>query len=328
MTFEWSKIKKPVFVLAPLAEITTLPFRSICKEMGADIVFTPMLASNAIVYNPDETLKIAEFLPSEQPVIVQLFGYDGEIIAKAANIVDERIHPAGIDINMGCPAPKITGNESGSGLLRDYDKALELIKIVRREFKGQLSVKLRLGWRDYDVLPFIKELEAIGIDAVSIHGRTTKEGYSGKANWDAIYEIAKSVSIPVIGNGDISSAEEAWSRVKGSALAGVMIGRGALGNPWIFSEITKHSLLSSSSEAKDPEILHPVQNDKEELKRVILLQTKRTIDYLGNEERAIREMRKHYGWYLKGFPGASDLRKKAVIVDTLDDVKEILSALK
>ena len=312
MNFEWSKIKKPIFVLAPLAEITTLPFRSICKEMGADIVFTPMLSSNAIVFNPNETLKIAEFLPSEKPVIVQLFGYDGELIAKAANIVEERIHPAGIDINMGCPAPKITGNECGSGLLRDYDKALELMKIVRKKFKGQLSVKLRLGWRNNDVLEFVKNLEKIGIDAVSVHGRTTKEGYKGIADWAAINEIANAVSIPLIGNGDITTAEEAWSRLEGSKLSGVMIGRGALGNPWIFSEI-RHPEFASGS--------------LEELKRVILDQTIRTIDYLGDEERAIREMRKHFGWYLKGFSGAQELRKRAILLNTLDEVKELLESL-
>jgi len=310
--FNWSEINKPVFILAPLAEITTLPFRSICREMGADIVFTPMLSSNAIVYNPNETLKIAEFLPGEQPVIVQLFGYDGDLIAKAANIVQDRIHPAGIDINMGCPAPKITGNECGSGLLRDYDKALELITIVRKSYKGQLSVKLRLGWRDYDVKDFVVKLEEIGIDAVSIHGRTTKEGYSGKANWDAIYEIAEAVSIPVIGNGDITTAEEAWDRLEDSKLAGVMIGRGALGNPWIFSEIRNPKLEIRNSS---------------ELVRVILDQTRRTIEYLGNEERAIREMRKHYGWYLKGFPGAVELRKRAVQANTLLEVQEIVSDL-
>ena len=332
MGFKWSEIKKPAFVLAPMANITTLPFRSICKEMGADIVFTPMLASNAIVYNPLETLKIAEFKPEEQPVIVQLFGYDGDLIAQAANIVNDRIHPAGIDINMGCPAPKITGNECGSGLLRDYDKALEIARHVRENFKGQLSVKVRLGWRDNDVKQFVKHLEEIGIDAISIHGRTAKMGYSGKADWDAIYDIAKEISIPVIGNGDITTAEEAWGRLEGSSLAGVMIGRGALGNPWIFSEIKKNKTkdkkpLSSSSEAKDPEILHNVQNDSTELKRVILDQTLRTIDYLGSEEQAIREMRKHYGWYLKGFPGAQELCKRAMLFNTLQDIKKILSDL-
>jgi nifR3 family TIM-barrel protein len=318
--------------------------------MGADIVFTPMLSSNAIVYNPNETLKIAEFLPSEQPVIVQLFGYDGDLIAKAANIVQERINPAGIDINMGCPAPKITGNDCGSGLLRDYDKALNLVRTVRENYKGQLSVKLRLGWREYDVRAFAIELEKIGIDAISVHGRTTKEGYTGKANWDAIYEIANSVNIPVVGNGDIATAEEAWKRVgpcpgsdpKNNTLAGVMIGRGALGNPWLFQDIkqsitnNKQSTTNNQRASFQGQTLDsPEQReggsdptDKSELKRIILDQTKRTIDYLGNEERAIREMRKHYGWYLKGFPGAQELRKKAVLANNLDDIEEILSALK
>ncbi len=313
MNFKWSEIEKPVFVLAPMANITTLPFRSICKEMGADIVFTPMLASNAIVYNPNETLKIAEFKPEEQPVIVQLFGYDGDLIAKAANIVNNRIHPAGIDINMGCPAPKITGNECGSALLRDYDKALEIAKHVRKNFDGQLSIKVRLGWLEKDVKHFVKQLEEIRIDAITIHGRTAKQGYSGMADWDKIYDIAKEISIPVIGNGDITTAEEAWGRLDNSNLAGVMIGRGALGNPWIFSHIRHPELVSGSTE---------------ELKRVILDQTLRTITYLGDEGQAIREMRKHYGWYLKGFPGAQELRKRAMQANTLADVQEILSALK
>jgi len=338
MNFKWSKIKKPVFILAPMAEITTLPFRSICKEMGADIVFTPMLSSNAIVYNPNETLKIAEFLPTEQPVIVQLFGYDGDLIARAANIVEERIHPAGIDINMGCPAPKITGNECGSGLLRDYEKALNIMKHVRASYSGQLSVKVRLGWRDKDVRQFVKQLEEIGIDAVSVHGRTTKEGYRGVADWDTIYDIANSVKIPVIGNGDIATAGEAWARLKDSKLAGVMIGRGALGNPWIFQDIKQSTIsnqqqsLSSlvTSQGPSPKLdsWPPTRNDKNELVRVILDQTTRTINYLGDEGRAIREMRKHYGWYLKGFPGAQELRKKAMLAETLNDVKEILSAYK
>jgi tRNA-dihydrouridine synthase B len=327
MNFKWSDIKKPVFVLAPMANITTLPFRSICKEMGANIVFTPMLASNAIVYNPNETLKIAEFSPIEQPVIVQLFGYDGDIIVKAANIVQERIKPAGIDINLGCPAPKITGNDSGSALLRDYDKALDIMKIVRQGYHGQLSVKLRLGWRDKDVIDFVKKLEEIGIDAVSVHGRTTKEGYSGQANWDEIYRIADSVDIPVIGNGDITTAVLALERVSNKKLTGVMIGRGALGNPWIFRNITQLSIINQQEIVVIP--AHAgIQTDKKEFKRVILDQTQRTIDYLGDESRAIREMRKHYGWYIKGFPGAQELRKQAMLANSLKDIKIILKNIK
>jgi len=311
MKFTWDSYKKPIIALAPMANITTLPFRSICKEMGANVVYTPMLSSNAITHNTEKTLKVAEFLPEEQPVIVQIFGYSGELIAKAANIVDKKLKPAGIDINMGCPAPKITGNECGSALLRDLDKALEITKEVREKYDGQLSVKLRLGWNGFDILDFVKKLEEIGIDSVSIHGRTTKQGYRGEANWEAIEEIAGAVGIPVIGNGDITTWQEAETRLKDSKLAGIMIGRATLGNPWLFKEIT---------EKRDIEV------DKKELTRVITLQTERYIDYIG-EGIAMREMRKHLGWYLKGFSGASELRKQATQVNTYNDVKNVLKSL-
>lgn len=313
MNFKWSELKKPFFVLAPMANITTLPFRSICKKFGADIVFTPMLSSNAIVYNPNETYKIGEFLPEEQPVIVQIFGYDGEIIAKAANMVQEKLKPAGIDINMGCPAPKITGNECGSGLLRDYDKALEIIKTVRENYKGQLSVKIRLGWREYDVLPFLKRLEKIGIDAITIHGRTTKQGYSGEADWNSINEIASQLNIPVIGNGDITTWEDAILKSNNPNLAGVMIGRGALERPWIFQEITEQN---------------NIEYDPEQLADLIEKQANLAIKYLDNEKLAIIEMRKFFGWYLKGFPYAKALRTPMMQIESMNELNLYLDKLR
>jgi len=360
--FEWSKINKPVIALAPMANITTLPFRSICREMGADIVFTPMISSNALVYHPEKTLKIAEFLPEEQPVIVQIFGYDGELIAKAANIVSERLHPAGIDINMGCPAPKIARNECGAALLKNYDKAKKIIKKVRSAFSGQLSVKLRLGWDKFDVLPFVKYLEKIGVDAIAVHGRTARQGYSGSSEWEAIYKIAESVKIPVIGNGDITNWRLAISRlllansqklIAKSCLAGIMIGRAALGNPWIFKEIEEKLSLGSSLHSGLPRqplslaSLHsshsssislasdaatrsgniPRLINKKELAQIIDKQTKRYIDYVG-EKIAIMEMRKHLGWYIRGFPGALNIRKKAMQVKTYQDVKKMLEMIK
>ena len=295
-----------------MANITTLPFRSICKEMGADAVYTPMLSSNAIVYNPEKTLKIAEFLPQEQPVIVQIFGYSGKLMGEAAHIVDKELKPAGIDINMGCPAPKITGNECGSALLKDLVRAVEIMKEIREKYHGQLSVKLRLGWSESNILDFVKKLERIGINSISIHGRTAKQGYKSKADWEKIHEIAKSVSIPVIGNGDITTWQEAKERLNISKLAGIMIGRGVLGNPWLLREI---------KEKRNIEI------DKSELIRVIKLQTERHVKYIG-EEVAVKEMRKHLGWYFKGFSGASELRKHAMSVNTYKDVKNVLNSLK
>jgi nifR3 family TIM-barrel protein len=312
MNFSWDSIKKPVFVLAPMANITTMPFRSICREMGADIVYTPMLSSNAIIHNPEKTLKIASFLSVEEPVIVQLFGYDGDLLAKAANIVQNALKPAGIDINLGCPAPKITGNECGSALLKDLEKAKSIIEIIRKEYRGELSVKLRLGWSEFDILDFTKNLEKIGVNAISIHGRTAKQGYRGKVNWQAINEIAKVVKISVIGNGDIKSWQEAYQKLENSKLAGIMIGRGALGNPWIFKEIKKK------------EDFHI---DKDELTRVIKLQTERYIDFVG-EKKAVLEMRKHLDWYIRGFEKAKEIRKEAMKATRYKDLLEVLEMIR
>jgi tRNA-dihydrouridine synthase B len=288
--FSWSKIKKPVFVLAPMANITTLPFRQICKKMGADIVFAPMISSNAVINNPGHALEVAEFLPIEQPVIVQLFGYNGELIGKAAKIIE---------------------------------KATELVKAVRGIFSGELSVKLRLGWKDFGIaekknfiiyhnkISFMEGLEKIGVNAISIHGRTAKQGYRGQADWDKIIEAASLVKIPVIGNGDVSDYKAAIGKSKLPNISGVMIGRGALGNPWIFKEIKLGEELLPS---------------RTELKEIIYEQTKNYIQYAG-ERRAMLEMRKHLGWYLKGFPGALELRKKAMLIATFGALKELLANL-
>ena len=312
MKFSWESIDRPIFVLAPMANITTLPFRSICREMGANIVYTPMISSNAVIHNPEKTLKIGSFLPQEQPVILQLFGYDGLLISKAANIVTKSLEPAGIDINLGCPAPKITGNECGSALLKDKSKAIETIKIVRDKFDGQLSVKIRLGWSSFDTLDFVKSLEGIGINAISVHGRTAKQGYTGEADWSAINQIAANIKIPVIGNGDVKTWELAYHKLENNNLRGVMIGRGSLGNPWIFKEI------------KNKENLELTTN---ELISTITLQANRYINFSG-EAKAMKEMRKHLGWYIKGFSGALAIRKKAMLINNYNDLLEVLKMLK
>jgi nifR3 family TIM-barrel protein len=309
--FSWKKIEKPFFALAPMANITTYPFASICKEMGVDVIFTPMISSNAVIYNPCHAIKLITFPKKCQPIIAQIFGYDGELIGRAANVLNERAVIAGIDINMGCPAPKITGNECGSSLLKDFEKASDMVKTVREMYKGQLSVKLRLGWDDINIEKLALRLEKIGVDAITIHGRTAKQGYRGDANWRPIYDIANKVKIPVIGNGDITDWKSAYDRLKVGNLAGVMIGRGSLGNPWIFKEIQqKRDLVISKKMIVD----------------VLRKQTKRYMEFTG-ENLAMLEMRKHFGWYIKGFPGALEIRKKAMQVETFDDVENILNLI-
>lgn len=298
--------------MAPMANITIMPFRSICKEMGADIVYTPMLSSNAIIHNSEKTLKIASFLSQEQPVILQLFGYNGDLLAKAANIAQNALKPAGIDINLGCPAPKITGNECGSALLKDLPKALKIVYQVRKQFNDQLSVKLRLGWSEFNILDFTKDLGKIGVNAISIHGRTAKQSYRGKVDWGAINQIAKEVKIPVIGNGDIKTCQEAYQKLENSKLAGIMIGRGALGNPWIFREIKERTNINVN---------------REELVRVIRKQAERYVDFVG-ERKAVLEMRKHLGWYIKGFDKAKEIRKEAMGATRYKDLLEILEMIR
>jgi tRNA-dihydrouridine synthase B len=310
--FSWKDSKKPLFILAPMANITTLPFRSICKEMGADVVFTPMLSSNAIIHNESKTLKIGEFLLSEQPLIVQIFGYSGKLIGDAANIVEKKLKPAGIDINLGCPAPKITGNECGSALLKDLVKAKDILKEVRQTFDGQLSVKLRLGWNELAIEEFAHELEDIRINAISIHGRTSKQGYRGESDWSPIYKIASEISIPVIGNGDINDWKMAHERLEGEKLAGVMIGRASLNRPWIFKEIKEQRTIDFS---------------KNEIANLLEKQTKLAIEYSDSESIAINEMKKFYGWYLKGFAGAHSLRVEAMSAENFEDYKIVLKKL-
>lgn len=296
-----------------MANITTEPFSYICKKMGADIIFSPMISSNAICYNPNKTLEIIKYSGKIRPFVIQIFGYDPKIMAKAALIIDTKIKPDGIDINMGCPAQKITGNDCGSALLKNLPKALEIFSAVRKIYSGQLSVKLRLGWNDFNILPFVKELENRGVDAVVIHGRTVKQGYSGMANWDAIEQVASNATIPVIGNGDITSLQNTNEKIKKyPKLAGIMIGRGSLGNPWIFKEINEQKVIVPT---------------KTEIAQIIDLHAKETINFLKNEKRACSEMRKHLGWYIKNFPCAQEIRKKAMLVENYEDIKNILKLI-
>lgn len=311
MNFKWKNIEKQYLVLAPMANITTYPFRSLVKDAGADVVFTPMISSNAVLYNSKEALDIAWFKEREQPVIVQLFGYDGNILNKAVKIVEKTLKPAGIDINMGCPAPKITGNESGSALLKDYGKATKITEMIRDGFSGQLSVKLRLGWEKTDIENFIDGLERLGVDAVTIHGRTAKAGFNGEADWGEINRLAKRSKMAIIGNGDINTWQKAIDRLKNLDLQGIMIGRAALGNPWIFTETKKRK---------------PIERSRSLIAEMIREQTSRFLEYK-KDKPTILEMRKHLCWYLKGFEGAQHLRTLAVKVVTSKDIDDILEIL-
>ena len=311
MNFSWKKIKKPVFILGPMASISTQPLMKMCKKFGADIIFTPMISSNAVLYNEKETLKIASFDSKEKPVIVQVFGYDAEIMNLAIKVIEKKLNPAGIDINLGCPAPKIVKSMCGSAFLKDYKKAFEFIKSIRENYSGQLSVKTRLGYKKFDILPFLKQLESIGIDAITIHGRTVDQRYTGSADWTSIHTIANALKIPVILNGDITNFKTAFTELKKSKIAGIMVSRIAMQKPWIFKEFKTKKDYNPS---------------KKELAKIICEHMKYYLEY--DKSKAYLEMRKFLASYLKGFDGARELRQIAVTISNSKDFNKLIKLLK
>jgi tRNA-dihydrouridine synthase B len=310
MKFTWSKIKKPVFILGPMASISTQPLMKMCKKYGADIMFTPMISSNAVLYNESETLKIAKFDSKEKPVIVQVFGYDAEIMNLAIKVIDEKLKPAGIDINLGCPAPKIVKSMCGSAFLKDYDKAFKFIKSIRENYSGQLSVKTRLGNKKFDVLPFLQKLESIGIDAITIHGRTVAQRYTGISDWESIHKIANTLKIPVILNGDINDFKTAHIELKKSPIKGIMISRMAMQKPWIFKELKTQKQYNPSHK---------------ELAKIMQEHLKYYLEY--DKSKAFLEMRKFFASYLKGFAGARELRQQAVLINSMSDFNKLIKLL-
>lgn len=288
------KVDNPVF-LAPMAGVCDLPFRVIVKEMGCGLVYTEMVSDKALVYGNERTLNMTRIHPEEHPIAMQIFGSEPDVMAKAAVIVQD----AGadiIDINMGCPAPKVTKNGEGSALLKNLQLAGEIVDAVVRAVKVPVTVKMRKGWDDESVnaLEAAKIIEKAGARAVAVHGRTREQQYSGKADWEIIRQVKQTVSIPVIGNGDVFSAADAANMFEETGCDAVMIGRGALGNPWIFRE-TVHYLRTG-------ELLPgPAVQERIEM---ALRHLDMTVDYKG-EHIGVSEMRKHLAWYIKGLPGSA-----------------------
>lgn len=295
--------------MAPMAGITDSPFRRIVRELGADVFFSEMVAAEAVFYKSKKTIELMKFHEEERPYIIQIFGNDLEKMAYSAKYVEENIKPDGIDINMGCPAKKVVAGGRGSALLKDFDTALEVAKAVRKATKLPLSVKMRLGWDDFEIHQFVQDLEKIGVDAITIHARTRTQGFKGEPDWKAIGEIKKLVKIPVIGNGNVKNAQNSKDILKISKCDGVMVGRGALGNPWLFK---------SMKEQKD------YRPSYEETVEIALKHTELNAKEFG-EQKGVMEMRKHYGWYFKNFDGAKELRKELVRAETVKEVKKILS---
>ena len=313
MKFRDFEVENEVF-LAPMAGVTDLPFRLICKELGCGLLYTEMINAKALCYDDKNTKKMLNILDEEHPVAVQIFGSEPEFMGKAAQILNDYPNEI-LDINLGCPAPKVVKIGDGSALMRNPKLEGKVIDQVVKNSKKPVTLKIRKGWDDNSVnaLEIAKIAEDCGICAITIHGRTREQYYSGQADWDIIGEVKSKISIPVIGNGDVTSVEDAIRIKDHTGCDAIMIGRGAQGNPWIFKRIDHYM--------KTGQLLDPPSKDE---KIDIAIKHMDLAIKEHGEYVAVREMRKHIGWYLKGMKHSARFRDQ---INHMVTAKEVIDTL-
>ena len=305
------------YILGPMAGVTDLPFRLLCREQGAGLLCMELVSAKAIYYNNRNTESLLEIHPDETPVSLQLFGSDPKIMSEMAKRIEERPF-AILDVNMGCPVPKVVRNGEGSALMKEPKLVYEIVSALVKAIDKPVTVKIRKGFDDDHVnaVEIAKIIEEAGAAAVAVHGRTREQYYSGKADWDIIRQVKEAVSIPVIGNGDVTSPQKADVLVRQTGCDGIMIARGAEGNPWIFSEMIHWEETGEL----------PSRPDKDEIREMMLKHARLQLKYKG-EFCGIREMRKHVAWYTKGLKGAARLREKVNAVESLEELENLLTSL-
>ena len=306
------------FVLAPMAGVTDLPFRRLCKEQGAGLICMEMVSAKAISFHNKNTEALMEIAPEEHPVSMQLFGSEPELMAEVARSIEERPFDI-LDINMGCPVPKVVNNGEGSALLKDPDKIVRIVKAVSSAISKPVTVKLRIGFENVpvDIVDIARRTEDAGAKTIAIHGRTRQQYYSGKADWDTIRRVKEAVSIPVIGNGDVDSPLKAEAMIKETGCDAVMVGRAVRGNPWIFRELNHYFVAGELLER--PSV--------EEIRDMILRHARAQIDLKG-EFTGIREMRKHVAWYTSGMRHSAGLRRESNQISSYEELENLLKMLK
>ncbi|MET1176499.1 tRNA dihydrouridine synthase DusB [Peribacillus simplex] len=311
------EMKNPV-VLAPMAGVCNSAFRLTVKEFGAGLVCAEMVSDKGIVLQNARTMNMLYIDEREKPLSLQIFGGEKKSLVEAAQFVDKNTNADIIDINMGCPVPKITKCDAGAKWLLDPNKIYEMVSAVVDAVEKPVTVKMRIGWDDEHVFAIqnAQAVERAGGKAVSMHGRTRVQLYEGKANWDIIREVKKSINIPLIGNGDVETPQDAERMLKETGVDGVMIGRAALGNPWMIYRTVKY--LETGQLMDEPSVREKMEVCVLHMDRLIALK---------NENVAVREMRKHASWYLKGVKGNAMARKGINVCETRDDVVSLLYGL-
>lgn len=310
------EIENP-FVLAPMAGVTDLPFRGLCKEQGAGLICTEMVSAKAISFHNKNTKALMEINPKEHPVSLQLFGNEPELMAEVARSIEEQPFDI-LDINMGCPVPKVVNNGEGSALLKDPALIGKIVREISHAIKKPVTAKIHIGFEGYDVDPveIAKIIEDAGGAAVAVHGRTRQQYYAGEANWEVIGRIKDAVSIPVIGNGDVDSPLKGSKMMKDTGCDGIMIGRAVRGNPWIFREMNHYFETGELLEKPDPK----------EIREMILRHARWQIELKG-EFTGIREMRKHVAWYTSGMRHSAGLRRESNTIENYESLERLLSKL-
>ena len=307
-------------VLAPMAGISNSAYRRICKEMGCGLVYAEMVSDKAVFFKNNKTLDMLKMKEEERPIAQQIFGSDKESFVEAAKYIYENMKPDIIDINMGCPVPKVSVRaQAGASLLKNPDKIKEIVTAVVKAVPIPVTVKIRIGWdqNSSNAVEVAKVIESAGASAITIHGRTRSQGYSGSVDLDIIKQVKESVSIPVIGNGDIVDIESAKKMLEYTGVDAIMIGRAALGNPWIFKEINEYL---------DNSIIIPKPTITERIDMIY-----KHISYLReikSEKLVCLEMRNHIGWYLKGLKNSTEIKNKIYQTSSIDDIILILDAYK